>query len=400
MGDYNLDFWKRFEKTTRRVERKKACKRLKVHNRVCSTKGYSFGSSKRLEHGSTSITLDAAFIPKNERKIRSVGGAFSMARRTLDKVSAEKPNASFQPQVSAFGFQGESRKRNAPSFGFGSTSKKSLKAERESAISCLQTGQEYFTTRPRVVSFSFGIAPRKSDLSAHLCEVPGPGSYAFASYDRAFMPNKGAVIGPKDGTSSALLFAKQKTMHKPKLSHKMKFGFGCSVKEHLQFGTCRDGRCNQRGSWEGPVKSEPNSFVVLDGFQITSDPHYFLEILTQIDLNEKDELGRNCLHQIALEKFGNEEKSLHKAELVRIAAEESAQLIDVDETDDAGCTALHHAISCNKLKLVEFLLEHFADPHIVNLEGKSPLHLGKLPSTKHEIFQVIENYAQKNIMIP
>lgn len=70
---------------------------------------------------------------------------------------------------------------------------------------------------------------------------------------------------------------------------------------------------------------------------------------------------------------------------------------DVNARDEYDNTALHHAVSSGNLSMVDLLLEHHADPDIVNRDGVSPFDVARsLTSKSQTILQALEGQESRN----
>lgn len=57
---------------------------------------------------------------------------------------------------------------------------------------------------------------------------------------------------------------------------------------------------------------------------------------------------------------------------------------DVNALDEYDNTSLHHAVSSGNLPMISLLLEHGADPHIVNRDGVSPFDIARTLASKSQ----------------
>ena len=63
---------------------------------------------------------------------------------------------------------------------------------------------------------------------------------------------------------------------------------------------------------------------------------------------------------------------------------------DVNARDEYDNTPLHHAVAAGNAPMVNLLLEHNANPNLVNREGHSPMQLAReLASDSTAILQVL-----------
>lgn len=69
---------------------------------------------------------------------------------------------------------------------------------------------------------------------------------------------------------------------------------------------------------------------------------------------------------------------------------------DVNAHDEYGNTALHHAVAAGNMEMVELLLEHHADPSLLNRDGVSPADIARsLASDSHAVLQALEAWQEK-----
>ena len=68
--------------------------------------------------------------------------------------------------------------------------------------------------------------------------------------------------------------------------------------------------------------------------------------------------------------------------------------INLNEKDNDGVTALHAAVDCGFIKIVEFLLKRGVNPNVKNAQGHTPLFLAKRSGAK-EIEALLKKYGAK-----
>lgn len=67
---------------------------------------------------------------------------------------------------------------------------------------------------------------------------------------------------------------------------------------------------------------------------------------------------------------------------------------DVNARDEYDNTALHHAVSAGNIEMVALLLEHDADPSLLNREGVSPADIARtLASDSQAVLQALDSLA-------
>lgn len=65
-----------------------------------------------------------------------------------------------------------------------------------------------------------------------------------------------------------------------------------------------------------------------------------------------------------------------------------ARGVDCKSADNLNCNALHYAVKCHAIELVNLLLQNNIDCNLVNNEGHSPLTLALKGATPFALTQV------------
>ena len=92
-------------------------------------------------------------------------------------------------------------------------------------------------------------------------------------------------------------------------------------------------------------------------------------LLEGADVNSKDHAGWRPIHE-AMREGDN------ALNIIRLLVEHNA---NINALSDSGSTALHDAAAYMSEEIIEYLIKSGADPAIENLDGKTPLHIAKMP---------------------
>ena len=69
---------------------------------------------------------------------------------------------------------------------------------------------------------------------------------------------------------------------------------------------------------------------------------------------------------------------------------------DLNATGFGGWSALQHAVSCSRENMVALLLEHDANPNVVDETGTSALHIAAARGAINIVVRLIEAHADVN----
>ena len=92
-------------------------------------------------------------------------------------------------------------------------------------------------------------------------------------------------------------------------------------------------------------------------------------LLEGADVNSKDHAGWRPIHE-AMREGDN------ALNIIRLLVEHNA---NINALSDSGSTALHDAAAYMSEEIIEYLINSGANPAIENLDGKTPLHIAKMP---------------------
>ncbi|KAI1853351.1 hypothetical protein JX266_002057 [Neoarthrinium moseri] len=105
--------------------------------------------------------------------------------------------------------------------------------------------------------------------------------------------------------------------------------------------------------------------------------------------NVKDDSGFTILHNFVLHWGSRKEKSL----LWLLLQSD----IDVDQLDDDGMTAMHHATNSHNLEVLWLLVERGANPNVTNHQGRSVLHTAAQQGQVATMFALLQSRCQLDL---
>lgn len=413
MPGFDLDYWKRWEKTTqscaprlRRQPQPDRQLRAPRHAHESKARAFSFAKAQQRTEAAPAATADVRVLRRGRQSLRAPlllpGGAFATAGRPSlggsQRAQGPGPGEHAGANASAFGKQSSSRRRSLQGAKFSRAPRRTFDAgsgaDGGGDIGCADSGADA-CTRASAPSFTFARATREElEPKTDAAQVPGPGSYRPVERGS----EAGAVVGPPPGTSSFAALAAHVSAFEPRQAlPSAGFGHGCDVAEHVALGHCAAGRCSGRAPWERqgglPAASELRAPVSHSALQDTGrgEPaEAWLEVLCQVDLNEADHRGRTALHFLAASgEFVEPRAQVLKASVFFVAARESGQQVDVDARDCLGDTALHLAVRTEQTALADVLLQHGADPEAENNAGETPMDEAVEMQGAHRMYQVL-----------
>jgi ankyrin repeat protein len=88
---------------------------------------------------------------------------------------------------------------------------------------------------------------------------------------------------------------------------------------------------------------------------------------------------------------------LTDTDVLNLMLENEKQIIDIDESDKRGLTALHLAIMKSNVTSVRFLLARGANPNVVDKCGHTPLHVAVVLAKNMDIVKLLLNQNDANV---
>lgn len=373
-------------------------RKQKLHSK--SRKGNQFGKASRFQSNVASASAEAPNMTQTRKVLLKVpGGAIGQStRHTVGKTALVDTPGPGEYRAST----AENALREIRGGPFATAKRYPPVVIPNTLVGAYGSGQEDLITRRQ------GLTPFLRSNSARifqdpatkdLADFPGPGAYT-SNIERN---SQAAIVGPPEYTSSKMKIEQELENSGRRFQlrvplHSFGYGHACHEKEHVQFGQCKRGQCSDRAAWErlGP-RFTPDAdhlpvgqYTLLDLDGVKKSDSTLLDILCQLDLSERDHLGRTILQALAATEFEAAGLQLRKAKLLKIAADESYQSLDVNARDNEGNTALHLAIQTEQQELVEWLLRQGADPELENCNAQTPLHFACELQGHHRIYQLLQ----------
>ncbi|CAM9718044.1 unnamed protein product, partial [Ascophyllum nodosum] len=218
--------------------------------------------------------------------------------------------------------------------------------------------------------------------------TPGPGAYT-PKYDGVRYRVPGAVLWTRPETVMDHGWCKPASSWKG-------FGYGCSMKEHIDYGACLDGRCCMRHS----IERKNASWVVQSQGQGCDRTRHLPSTRTRSSdggqrATRAETEGRK--EAVALCSYGSDgSQSLHPRSGHPISV--SRRAVNTARLDQFGRkrAPLHFASERNEVSVVDRLCRQGDDINAVDERGQTPLHIAAEKGNTRVVERLLREKEQQD----